>query len=342
MKTILAVCFEAKAPRASVGRVLERLGFSGPDPRWRLHAPGLLTVRLEKAPGRELLEKIERLPGVQRIVGREEARRSTKERTTVPLDGSALVGGRHFTVIAGPCSVESEAQVCEIAEMVKEAGAGALRGGAFKPRTSPYSFGGLGEEALGYLARARERTGLPVVTEALEVESVDVVARHADVVQIGSRNMQNFPLLFRAGSHPLGRPVLLKRGLAATIEECRLAAEYVLLGQLYAGHEGSRLILCERGIRTFETEVRYTLDVASIPILREATGLPIIADPSHAAGARKYVRPLARAAVAAGADGLLVEVHTDPRRAWSDAEQTIGEAEFRALMREVSEIAALR
>jgi 3-deoxy-7-phosphoheptulonate synthase len=238
-------------------------------------------------------------------------------------------------VIAGPCSVESETQVAEIAAMVKEAGAIALRGGAFKPRSSPYSFGGLGERGLIYLARAREKTGLPVVTEAMDPSHLDLVAQYADMIQIGSRNMANYPLLFRAGSHPAGKPILLKRGLAATIDELILAAEYVLLGRLQAGIDEPRLLLCERGIRTFEPSLRFTLDVGAIPVLKERTRLPVVVDPSHAAGIRRYVTPLAMAGLAAGGDALLVEVHSDPDHAWSDGEQTLDGAGFRELMARV-------
>ena len=341
MKTVLAICFLSDAPRASLRQCLEQLGFSGPDPRWRLHGPGLLTVTLDVAPQPSTLESLARLPGLQRIVDRTAAH-VPHSHATVQIAPDRAIGPDHLAVIAGPCSVESETQVCEIAEMVAAAGAVALRGGAFKPRSSPYAFGGLGEPGLEHLACARERTGLPVVTEVLDVGDLDLVARYADVLQIGSRNMQNSSLLFRVGSHPSGRPVLLKRGLAATIEEYLLAAEYVRLGQLYAGFDDPRLILCERGLRTFEPTVRFSLDIAAIPNLQAATDAPVIADPSHAAGASRLVRPLARAAVAAGADGLLVEVHTDPDRAWCDGEQSIDGPEFETLMQEVHAIAALR
>jgi 3-deoxy-7-phosphoheptulonate synthase len=342
MKTILALLFACDAPSTSLRSCLAALGFTGPHPGWRRHAPGLVTVSLVAPPAPETLERLRRVPGLERIVDRTAALAPPLRRGSVRIGPRATLGPDRLAIIAGPCSVEGEAQVCEIAEMAAEAGADALRGGAFKPRSSPYSFGGLGEEALEHLALARERTGLPVVTEVLDAADLDLVASHADVLQIGSRNMHNFPLLFRAGSHPRGRPILLKRGMAATVEELRLAAEYVRLGQLLAGFEDDRLILCERGVRTFETAVRYALDIAAIPILQATTAFPVVADPSHAAGTRQLVRPLASACVAAGADGLLVEVHTDPKASWCDADQTIGPAELEALVREARSMFGLR
>lgn len=339
MTTLLAICFTADAPPTSVRQALVQLGFEGPDPRWRWHAPGMLTATLDQAPDAEALARLQQLPGCQRVLDRSLASPLPRGRVLV---GDREFGPGAFGVIAGPCSVEGKTQIVEIAMAVAAAGAVALRGGAFKPRTSPYGFGGLGAAALEFLASARERSGLPVVTEVLDPDHLDVVAEHADVLQIGSRNMQNYPLLFRIGAHARRRPVLLKRGLAATLQEFRLAAEYVRLGQLWAGGDEPRLLLCERGLRTFEPTVRYGLDIAAIPILQESTDLPVLADPSHAAGQRRYVRPLARAAVAAGADGLLVEVHQDPARAWSDGEQTLTPAEFELMMHEVKDLVALR
>jgi 3-deoxy-7-phosphoheptulonate synthase len=229
----------------------------------------------------------------------------------------------------------------EIAERVKDAGAEALRGGTFKPRTTPYSFGGLEESGLRYLAEAREATGLPIVTEAMDERQLDLVAEHADVVQIGSRNMHNFPLLFKAGNHPSGKPILLKRGFGATIDEFLGAAEYVLLGRIAADADEPGLILCERGIRTFEVATRFTLDVAAIPVIKERSRLPVISDPSHAAGDRKYVNALGLASMAAGADGLLVEVHCNPDQAWCDAAQGLEFDDFRRLMEGTRGIASL-
>jgi len=233
--------------------------------------------------------------------------------------------------MAGPCSVESEEQILEIAHRVRAAGATVLRGGAFKPRTSPYAWQGLGVKGLELLARAREATGLAVVTEALEPDTVDIVAEHADIIQIGARNMQNYPLLRRAGR--TGKPVLLKRGPAATITELLLAAEYILA-------EGNdQVILCERGIRGFDTHTRNLLDLTAIPVVHSLSHLPIIADPSHGTGVRAKVIPMARAAIAAGADGLIIEVHPDPDRALSDGAQSLAPEHFDELMAQIRPIA---
>ncbi|MBI3098343.1 MAG: phospho-2-dehydro-3-deoxyheptonate aldolase, partial [Planctomycetes bacterium] len=284
----IVVSFRPGAEEA-VRRVLALLDIPSPeDERCRWHDSSFLVVRSE--PG-SAIERVRREPGVARAVALSADHplvSAEGRRGGVRLPNGVEIGAGDPVLIAGPCSVESESQVLEIACMAKEAGAAALRGGAFKPRTSPYAFGGLGERGLVHLARAREKTGLPVVTEALDPDHVDLVAEYADVIQIGSRNMANYPLLFRVGKHPAGRPVLLKRGLAATIEEFLMAAEYVLLGRLHAGIEEPRLLLCERGIRTFETSLRFTLDVGAIPVLHERARLPVLADPSHAAGARRF------------------------------------------------------
>jgi 3-deoxy-7-phosphoheptulonate synthase len=262
---------------------------------------------------------------------RQASREWQPENTVVRLPGGASVGGDDVVVMAGPCSVESEQQIVETAHRVRDAGATVLRGGAFKPRTSPYSFQGLGEQGLRWLARARQETGLPVVTEVMDTESVDLVARYADVLQVGARNMQNFSLLKRVGR--AGKPVLLKRGYAATVTELLLAAEYVLA-------EGNdQVILCERGVRGFDGATRFVLDLAAIPLVHRLSHLPILADPSHGTGLRGKVVPMARAAVAAGADGLLIEVHPAPERALSDGVQTISTEEFAELMRQCRAIA---
>ena len=250
--------------------------------------------------------------------------------TLVPLNGM-LVGGKQLAIIAGPCSVESRAQLMETAFAVKEAGAVALRGGAFKPRTSPYSFQGMGEKGLELLAEAREATGLPVVTEAMSPEQVPLVARYADVIQIGARNMQNYALLNSAGES--GRTVLLKRGMMATIEELLMAAEYIL------AQGNSRVILCERGIRTFEKYTRNTTDINAIPVLKQMTHLPVLLDPSHSTGKWEYVTAVARAAVAAGADGIIVEVHPHPEEALSDGGQSLRPEKFAELVRQVRRVA---
>jgi len=250
--------------------------------------------------------------------------------TVIEVDG-VRIGGLELTIMAGPCSVESEIQLRTVAEGVKAGGAHILRGGAFKPRTSPYAFQGLEEEGLKLLSEARKLTGLPIVTEVLEPDRVELVAEHADILQIGARNIQNFSLLKEVGQ--CRRPVLLKRGMATTIKEFLLSAEYVLAG-------GNRdVILCERGIRTFETATRNTFDISAIPVVKKLSHLPIIADPSHGAGRRDMVAPMARAAVAAGADGLIIEVHCDPDRALSDGAQSMFPAQFDRLMAELRIIA---
>lgn len=240
--------------------------------------------------------------------------------------GAGQIGGGELFIIAGPCSVEDRHQVLETALAVKEAGAHALRGGAFKPRTSPYSFQGLGEKALELLAEARQVTGLPVVTEVIAVEQIPLVAHYADMFQIGARNMQNFPLLHAVGETRI--PVLLKRGFSATLEELLLAAEYVL------SHGNTQLALCERGIRTFESTMRYTTDINAIPALKILTHLPVLLDPSHSTGDARFVSAVARAGVAAGADGLMIEVHADPDQALSDAQQALRPEEFAVLVRQ--------
>ncbi len=260
------------------------------------------------------------------------ARETSPDPTVIQVRGRRIGGGA-FALIAGPCTVESREQTMESARAVHAAGATMLRGGAFKPRTSPYSFQGLGVEALEILAEAREETGLPLVTELLDVRDVAVVYEYADVLQIGARNMQNFTLLSEVGK--ADKPVLLKRGPSASVDELLMAAEYIL-------KEGNpRVILCERGIRTFERSTRYTLDIAAIPVLKEETHLPVVVDPSHAAGRRALVPALAFAAAAAGADGIIVEVHPSPADALCDASQLIPTAEFGAFARQVEEFVKL-
>jgi len=259
--------------------------------------------------------------------------REVKPDDTVVKIGTAQIGGGKFGVIAGPCAVESKEQVDAAAVAVKQAGAHFLRGGAFKPRTSPYGFQGLKEEGLKILAAAREKTGLPIVTEVMDTRDVDLVARYADVLQVGARNMQNFSLLEAVGAQK--KAVMLKRGLSATINEFLLAAEYILKQGNYS------VILCERGIRTFETMTRNTLDLGSIPLIKRLTHLPIIVDPSHGTGDRASVPALARAAVAMGADGLMVEVHPQPEKALSDGPQSLTPDGFAKLMDSVRAIAGV-
>jgi len=250
--------------------------------------------------------------------------------TYVPLNGTK-VGDTKIALIAGPCSVESRDQILETAQAVKEAGATALRGGAYKPRSSPYSFQGMGEEGLELLAEAREKTGLPVVTEVMEPGLVPLVCKYADVLQIGARNMQNFALLHAAGESQ--HTVLLKRGMMSTMEELLMAAEYIL------SHGNNKVMLCERGIRTFETYTRNTFDINAIPVLKQKTHLPIVADPSHATGRWEYVPAAAKAAIAAGADGLIMEVHCNPEQALSDGAQSLRPEKFAKLVGELRRIA---
>jgi 3-deoxy-7-phosphoheptulonate synthase len=252
--------------------------------------------------------------------------------TVFPI-GDHLIGSGELFLIAGPCSVEDRNQVIETALAVKEAGAHALRGGAFKPRTSPYSFQGLGEKGLELLAEARQVSGLPVVTEVMSVEQLPLVMQYADMLQIGARNMQNFPLLHAVGESCF--PVLLKRGMSAKLEEFLLAAEYIL------SHGNWRVALCERGIRTFETAARNTTDINAIPLLKKMTHLPVLLDPSHSTGDASLVVAVARAGVAAGADGLLVEVHTDPIQALSDGPQSLRPEDFALLVRQAQKIAQI-
>ena len=251
--------------------------------------------------------------------------------STLQLNGVGI-GDKQIVVMAGPCSIESRTQMLETAHAVKEAGAQALRGGAFKPRTSPYSFQGMGEEGLQILAEAREQTGLPVITEVMSSEQVPIVTKYADILQIGARNMQNYELLRSVGR--INHPTVLKRGLMSTIEELLMSAEYILA-------EGNRnVILCERGIRTFETYTRNTTDINAIPVLKEMTHLPVILDPSHSVGKWAYVTAVARAGVAAGADGLLVEVHNEPDNALSDGAQSLKPERFAELVRQVRNVAS--
>jgi 3-deoxy-7-phosphoheptulonate synthase len=277
----------------------------------------------------------ESLPGVLEVIPVTHAyklvSREVKPEDTVVRVGDVPVGGREFVIAAGPCAVESLEQMLTVARGVKAAGARLLRGGAFKPRTSPYTFQGLGEEGLRILAAAREETGLPVVTEAIDAEGVDLVERHADAIQVGARNMQNFSLLKRCGK--ARKPVLLKRGLAATLEEFLMSAEYILAEGNY------QVILCERGVRTFSDFSRNTLDLAVVPAVKLLSHLPILVDPSHGTGRRDKVAPMSRGAAAVGADGLIVEVHHDPDTALSDGAQSITPDMFAALVGELRQIA---
>ena len=276
-----------------------------------------------------------RMPFVDRVVRvsrpyKLASREFSAHNTVVPLD-SVRFGSKPVVIIAGPCSVESRTQTLEIAHAIREAGATVLRGGAFKPRTSPYSFQGLGEKGLEILAEAREATGLAIVTEVLSPEQIPLIMNYADMLQIGSRNMKNTPLLHAVGKS--NHPVLLKRGMSATLDELLLAAEYIL------SHNNQKVVLCERGIRTFSSSTRYTTDINAIPALKSQTHLPIILDPSHATGHWEYVSAIARAAIAAGADGLIIEVHHKPEAALSDGGQSLKPKRFAEMVEQVRAIA---
>ncbi len=261
------------------------------------------------------------------------ASREFKQENTVIKLGDLEIGGEQIQVMAGPCAVESREQLLEIAHIVKASGIRILRGGAFKPRTSPYAFQGLEEKGLEYLAEAREQTGLYIVTEIMDTRKVEMVAEYADILQIGARNMQNFPLLKEVAKY--NKPVLLKRGMNATIEEWIMAAEYIMVS---GNHQ---VILCERGIRTFETYTRNTLDLSAVPVIKHLTHLPVIVDPSHAVGKWRFVQPMARAAVAAGADGLIIEVHSHPGEAICDGPQSITPERLAAIMTELTKVAMI-
>ncbi len=320
----------AAAEIEGVVRAIEARGFKAhPIPGAQRTAIGITGNR--GAMDRPVFES---MPGVLEVIPVSHAyklvSREVKPEDTVVRIGDVAIGAGGFTVVAGPCAVESLDQMLTVARAVKAQGAHLLRGGAFKPRTSPYSFQGLGEEGLKYLAQAREETGLPVVTEAIDADSVDLVERYADAIQIGARNMQNFALLKRAGRAK--KPVLLKRGLAATLEEFLMSAEYILSEGNYA------VILCERGVRTFSDFSRNTLDLAVVPAVKQISHLPILVDPSHGTGRRDKVAPMSRGAAAVGADGLIVEVHHDPDRALSDGPQSITPDQFGDLVKEIREI----
>ena len=330
----MIIVMTAGAAPADINRVVGKVTERG----LKVHlSEGRFVTIIGVVGDKKLLQDVplEAMSGVEKVVaitsGYKLASRQFKpENSVIDVDG-VQIGGNKLVVMAGPCAVESREQLLESAAIVKQAGATFLRGGAYKPRTSPYSFQGLEEQGLKFLAEAREVTGLKIVTEVVDPQSVSVVAEYADVLQIGVRNMQNFQLLKTVGR--AGKPVLLKRGIAATIEEWLNAAEYVM-------NEGNyKVMLCERGIRTFETATRNTLDLSAVAVLKNACHLPIIVDPSHGTGHWKLVRPMARAAVAAGADGLMIEVHPKPDEAMSDGMQSLTPENFTALMTEIDGIA---
>jgi 3-deoxy-7-phosphoheptulonate synthase len=334
------LCFlRTGASPADRDRVLALLRQEGFRPEFRTEGG---VVVIETPPAADgLRDRLAALPGVESVSKDPAAVRLVRGSVpeggagSVVRAGGVAIGDGSFTVIAGPCAVESREVLLEIAPAVRDAGARMLRGGAFKPRTSPYTFRGLGEEGLRALREASDATGLPVVTEVMDARDIALVARYADCLQVGSRNMHNFTLLAELGRQP--KPVLLKRGMAATVDELLAAAEYVLAG----GNRG--VILCERGIRSFDSETRNTLDLGAVAALRERTHLPILVDPSHATGRASLVRPLARAAAALGADGVMVEVHVRPSEALCDARQALEPQELAALVAECEAVrAALR
>jgi len=283
-------------------------------------------------------EKMEQLPGVARVMAVSEPykmanRKYHPDDTVIALPGGVTVGGKKLAVIAGPCSVETREQMEQVAQRVKHAGAVALRGGAFKPRTSPYSFQGLEDKGLELLREAGDRAGLPIVTEIMDVEHIDLFQETVDVIQVGARNMQNFTLLKQLGRRTT-KPILLKRGLSATVEEWLMSAEYIMASG------NPNVILCERGIRTFETFTRNTLDLSAVLAVKQQSHLPVVVDPSHACGKAWMVERMSMAAIAAGADGLIIEVHNDPEHAWCDGAQSITPEQFDALMPRLAELAA--
>lgn len=331
----MLVVMKHNAAPEDVERVVETIQIMGYQAR---PIPGKqrTAVGLVGNDGRVDSARLEALPGVREVIVvsrpyKQVSREWREEDTVISLPNGTRIGGSDLAVMAGPCSVEGEGQILEVAHQLRALGATVLRGGAFKPRTSPYAFQGLGMEGLRFLARAREETGMAIVTEAVDTEGLAAVAEHADIVQIGARNMQNYPLLRRAGR--CGKPVLLKRGISATIQEMLLAAEYLLA-------EGNPdVLLCERGVRSFDTQTRNLFDLTAIPVLQSLSHLPVVADPSHGTGVRAFVTPMARAAVAAGADALIIEVHSDPASALSDGAQTLDLRQFETLMGEIGGIA---
>jgi len=330
----MLIIMRTDATQEQVAQVIERVEANGLQPHLSRGSERTLVGAI--GDGRPVnKDQFLLLDGVDHIVPisrpyKLASREFSPENSVFPLDGVGI-GSEEVVIIAGPCSVEDRVQLMETAHAVREAGARALRGGAFKPRTSPYSFQGLGEKGLELLAEAREATGLPIVTEVMAPEQLPLIVRYADVLQIGARNMQNYSLLHAAGASQ--HPVLLKRGMSATIEELLMSAEYIL------SHGNRRVILCERGIRTFETSTRNTTDINAIPVLKELTHLPVILDPSHSTGQWQYVTAIARAGVAAGADGLIVEVHTHPDQAKSDGGQSLRPERFAELVRQVRAVA---
>ena len=331
----MIITVEGNAEPNRIDEILRNLSEIGID-AYVSEYLGKKVIVIDKSMEKTVMERLSLMDGVERIIPipyqfKLVSRLFKPENTIIKISDFIEIGNESLFIIAGPCSVENREMMLHTARHVRAEGASALRGGAFKPRTSPYSFQGLGEEGLEILAEARSETGLPVVTEAMSIEQFDLVEKYADIVQIGARNMQNFPLLKRAARSR--KPILLKRGLSATITEWLLSAEYIVSGG------NPNVILCERGIRTFEQSTRNTLDLAAVALAKKESHLPVIVDPSHATGIRALVKPMAKAAVAAGSDGLIVEVHPDPNKALSDGPQSLTLDDFAQLMREIESIA---
>lgn len=332
----MIIVLKPNATEKEVHHILERvkeLGFQHDLNRGTERTIIGVKGKIDEA-ARQRLQPIEAFPGVEKIVhitaSYKLVSRQYKPHDTIVDVGGVQIGGKKVVVMAGPCTVEGREMAIEIAKKVQQAGASVLRGGAFKPRTSPYSFQGLGEEGLQALKEAKEKTGLPIVTELMDLRQLSLVEKYADIIQIGARNMQNFDLLKEVGHSP--KAVLLKRGMGSTIEELLMSAEYIV-------SEGNpNVILCERGIRTFENATRFTLDINAIPVIKNLSHLPIVADPSHSTGQRSLVASVARAAIAAGADGLLIEVHTDPEIAKCDGPQSLLPSTFTELMESLKKV----
>jgi len=325
---VMIIVLRKGCPKKQVDGIARQIAALGFKPHVSMGVERTVIGAIGDERGKTELMNLEALPCVEKIVPilkpyKLASREFKRERTVVKVK-RAVFGGGHFGVIAGPCSVESEKQIVKAAEGVKKAGARMLRGGAYKPRTSPYSFQGLELDGIKMLALARKETGLPFVTEVVSSESAGIAAQYADMLQIGARNVQNFSLLKKAGR--IGKPILLKRGMSTTIDELLMSAEYLL-------SEGARdVVLCERGIRTFETSTRNTLDISAVLVIKERSHLPIIVDPSHASGVRHFVSPLGYAAMACGADGVMLEVHPNPEKAMCDGPQSLDLREFQAFM----------
>ncbi|HZS43634.1 MAG TPA: 3-deoxy-7-phosphoheptulonate synthase [Blastocatellia bacterium] len=333
----MIVAMKSDATESEIEGVCEHVRALGYRPHQIKGEERTVVAVVGKAQGVDHTSEFINYPGVENVMAIQQpfklVSRQVKSSKTIVRIGDIAIGGDELIVMAGPCSVESREQILETARAVKQSGARILRGGAFKPRTSPYDFQGLEQEGLKLLAEARRETGLPIITEVMSAEDVEMIAEYADILQVGARNMQNFTLLKKLGR--AGRPVLLKRGMSSTIKEFLMSAEYIV------AHGNPDVILCERGIRTFETATRNTLDLAVVPVLNELTHLPVVIDPSHATGKRSLVAPLAKAAAAIGADGLIVEVHPTPDQALSDGAQSLDLPMFEAMMQQVRRYAAI-